>query len=318
MVSDLSQVADTSPPVPGGGAVRDKVRIRFRKAGDLRLVSHHDLMKCFERMLRRAALPFHVTQGFHPKPRLVFALSLALGVVGCQEVVELELDRALSPEEIHQRLAVQAPPGLEIVSVRRIAPKAHGQVRRVCYRLALPAERTRELPQRMAAVLAAPECWIERTRPQRRRINLRPYLRHVHLFAAALEIDLWVTPQGTARPEEVLALLGLSDVLEAGTILERTTLELHDEVSPAIGPDGPGLAPEARPAGERSRQNHEHAPEVGSQVTGAGDQADSPPEGGAGVPPEGSAGVSPAPQGRPHQPAAKPTALIGSPLNFDS
>ena len=38
---------------------RDKVRIRFRKSGDLRLLSHHDLMRTFERMLRRAALPFH-------------------------------------------------------------------------------------------------------------------------------------------------------------------------------------------------------------------------------------------------------------------
>ena len=31
-----------------------KVRLRFAKCGDLRLVSHHDLMRCLERMLRRA------------------------------------------------------------------------------------------------------------------------------------------------------------------------------------------------------------------------------------------------------------------------
>jgi uncharacterized protein (DUF2344 family) len=35
-----------------------KLRIRFRKAGELRLFSHHDLMRCFERMLRRAAIPY--------------------------------------------------------------------------------------------------------------------------------------------------------------------------------------------------------------------------------------------------------------------
>ena len=51
--------------------VRDKIRIRFRKGGDLRLLSHHDLMRSFERMLRRAALPLRNSQGFHPKPRLV-------------------------------------------------------------------------------------------------------------------------------------------------------------------------------------------------------------------------------------------------------
>jgi radical SAM-linked protein len=85
--------------------VRHKVRIRFQKAGDLRWVSHHDLMRCFERMLRRAALPFASTEGFNPHPRLVFALSLALGVVGREEVAELELTEELPPDEVRQRLA---------------------------------------------------------------------------------------------------------------------------------------------------------------------------------------------------------------------
>src|SRR5262245_17008747 len=97
--------------------VVDKVRIRFRKGGDLRLVSHHDLMRAFERMLRRAALPFRSTSGFHPKPRLVFALSLPLGIVGCDEVAELELTEPVDPADIHARLAQQAPAGLEILSV---------------------------------------------------------------------------------------------------------------------------------------------------------------------------------------------------------
>src|SRR5690242_10956811 len=81
------------PPDPAA-----KVRFRFRKDGALRLLSHHDLLRTFERMLRRAALPVRATRGFHPKPRLVFALSLPLGVVGCEEVAELELDADLPAE----------------------------------------------------------------------------------------------------------------------------------------------------------------------------------------------------------------------------
>src|SRR5207244_6844149 len=121
--------------------VCDKVRIRFRKGGDLRLVSHHDLMRCFERMLRRAALPFHSTSGFHPKPRLVFALSLPLGVVGCDEVVELELDEETPAYEVRERLSRQAPAGLEILDVRRVDVRAGAQVRRATYRIALPPDR---------------------------------------------------------------------------------------------------------------------------------------------------------------------------------
>ncbi len=103
---------------------RDKVRIRFQKGGDLRFISHHDLMRCFERMLRRAAIPVHCTQGYNPKPRLVFALSLALGILGCEEVAELELEETVEPENLRQLLAREAPKGLDILSVERIAPKS--------------------------------------------------------------------------------------------------------------------------------------------------------------------------------------------------
>ena len=91
--------------------------------------------------LRRAELPFRRTQGFHPKPRLTFALSLPLGVVGREEVVELELDHVLAPEEVRSRLAAQAPPGLEVGSVRRIDLKVGAQVRSLSYGLAVPVER---------------------------------------------------------------------------------------------------------------------------------------------------------------------------------
>jgi radical SAM-linked protein len=211
--------------------VRDKVRIRFRKAGDLRLISHHDLLRCFERMLRRAVLPFHCTEGFNPKPRLVFALTLPLGVVGCEEVVELELDEAVPVDEVRDRLTRQAPPGLEILSVQRREERKAAQVRRAGYRVALPPERCRVLPARVRALLAEPACWVERPRPQPRRLDIRPYLADVRARADALEIDLWVTPTGTARPHEVLRLLDLEDLLLEGAVLERVRLELHDEAA---------------------------------------------------------------------------------------
>jgi hypothetical protein len=42
-------------------------------------------------------------------------------------------------------------------------------------------------------------------------------------------MDLVVTPAGTARPEEILVLLGLEKLLENGAVFERTRLELDDE-----------------------------------------------------------------------------------------
>jgi radical SAM-linked protein len=216
--------------------VCDKVRIRFRKAGDLRLVSHHDLMRTFERMLRRAALPFHSTSGFNPKPRLVFALSLGLGIVGCAEVVELELDAAVPAAEVQERLQRQAPAGLEILAARRIDPKVTAQVRQVTYRIAVSAERLAPVPQRAQALLAAAEVLVERTHPQPRRRDIRPYIDDLRILSDSLEMDLRVTPTGTARPDELLELLDLGDLLLAGLVLERISVKLHDEEEQ--GPSG--------------------------------------------------------------------------------
>ena len=56
-----------------------KLRLRFAKCGDLRLVSHHDIMRCLERMVRRAQIPLATSQGFNPRPKIVFALALGPG-----------------------------------------------------------------------------------------------------------------------------------------------------------------------------------------------------------------------------------------------
>ncbi|HLJ93001.1 MAG TPA: TIGR03936 family radical SAM-associated protein [Gemmataceae bacterium] len=223
------------------GMVRAKVRIRFRKDGDLRQIGHHDLMRCFERLLRRAALPFHSTQGFNPKPRLLFPLPLPLGIVGCQEVAELELDSDISAEEVHSRLAQQTPAGLEILDVRRIDGAGTTHARLACYRIAMPLGQSDTVPQRLAALMQAASCWVERQRPERRRIDVRPYLKDLRFRDGAVEMDLVVTPTGTARPEEVLGLLGLADLLEQGAVFERTHLVLDDECIAAL-PAAPAVS----------------------------------------------------------------------------
>jgi len=226
---------------------REKVRIRFRKAGDLRLVSHHDLMRTFERMLRRADLPFHSTAGFNPKPRLVFALSLGLGIVGCREVLELELTAPVPPAEVHERLQRQAPAGLEILEVRPIDPKTSAQVQRVRYRITIPADRIPGLREQISALLAAPEIPVQRVRPQPRRLDIRPYVEDLRALADSLELQLLVTPTGTARPDELLGVLDLGDLLPAGNILERTSLELHDEQANTVPASEQATAPGSLP-----------------------------------------------------------------------
>ena len=250
--------------------VGDKHRLRFGKTDALRLLSHHDLMRCCERMLRRADLPFKMTAGFHPMPRWVFALSLPLGVVGRNEVVELELTDPLDSDDVLRRLREQSPAGLTFTRCDVVPLKATAVPRRAVYTLHLSgpdfvgraesakpdtppdglsgfAEPQPDLQDAVAALLAEPAVWLDKTHPKPRRVNVRPYIRGLAVTADAVTLDLWVTGQGGVRAEALLKRLGLAAVLAAGAVLERTDLEITDEVPPGATDAPPSGPPETLP-----------------------------------------------------------------------
>jgi radical SAM-linked protein len=216
---------------------RFKFRVRFSKAQDLRLVSHHDLMHVCERMFRRADLSIPVTQGFNPRPRMWFASALALGIAGLNEVLEFELSESIPNSDIQRRLTAHAPPGLEILSVRAIDAKTSARVRRALYRC--PTVGIDDLCQRCDAFMARTECWVERLRPHPRRINVRPFVHELNPYDDRLELALWITPNGAARPDEIIIALGLAELFDAGAVIERTDLEIFDELPADI--EGPPL-----------------------------------------------------------------------------
>ncbi len=240
---------------------RTKFRIRFRKAGDLQFLSHHDLLRAFERMLRRAELPFRSSAGFHPKPKMAFASALGLGIVGHQEVVEIEFDGFLAAEDVHRKLTAQAPSGLEIISVRSIDPRQSAHACRARYRVRFDTSALPDLPERVAALRDQPECWVERAKPHPKRVNIRSYLLDIAVGDEGLTFDVAITPTGSARPEDVLQLLGLSEIPMNGAALERTALEIADETQERVmnrGDEGQLCTTHHSPLTTRSDRKDSH------------------------------------------------------------
>jgi radical SAM-linked protein len=210
-----------------------KVRLRFAKRGDLRLISHHDLMRCVERALRRAAIPMATSQGFNPRPKIVFTLALALGIEGRREVVELTLAEPMEPADVLRRLTAAAPPGLDWLDAEGVPPGPAAQAEAVDYELDIPAERRHEASRRVAAFLAEAEHPYTRIRPDRTMaIDLRPFVLDAGLDpSGVLRFRMKIVPSGSARPEELIDALGLRDLLGTGSVLVRTDVELVPELN---------------------------------------------------------------------------------------
>jgi radical SAM-linked protein len=208
-----------------------KIRLRFAKHGDLRLTSHHDVMRCLERMARRAQLPLATSQGFTPHPKIVFALPLALGIAGRDEVVDVELTEAIEPADLLRRLAGVSPAGLEWLDARCLPVGAPApRPTTVEYCVNIPSDRREHARKALDTLLKGTDCPVVRRRPDRGRetkVNLRPLLEEAEVTSeGVLRARLKICPEGSARPEQLLEALGLRDLLDQGAVLVRTQVEL--------------------------------------------------------------------------------------------
>lgn len=206
--------------------VRQRVRIRFTKQDDLRWLSHRDLVRAWERLLRRAEVPLGMTEGFHPKPRMNFPSALAVGIAGLDEMVEIELSAPWSAEQLREALIPHLPPGLSVEKVE-IMPFERGKAQAVAveFQAVLPPERQSAAAERVAWLQAQPSLRIERE-GRSAPLDLRPLIAGLAIDGNTLSIRLRVDREGSARPREVLAALGLEDLEVQGGILTRTRVEV--------------------------------------------------------------------------------------------
>jgi radical SAM-linked protein len=207
--------------------VKQNVRIRFSKQGDIRFISHHDLMRLFERALRRAELPFATSEGHNPRPRLSFPMALSVGHTGLNEVADIGLREWTRPDEVRERLQAELPEGIGIISAQPVAINPGREPRELAYRVPLLASHTLTA-QKVQALLDRTEARVTRVRKRSvREVEVRQFIKALRLTDDSLEMLIRYTSEGTAKPEEILEALGCRpDVDYRKSAIERTNVSL--------------------------------------------------------------------------------------------
>lgn len=93
------------------------MRIKFRKIGRLKYISHLDLQRTFSTGLIRAGIPVWYSKGFNPHPKLVFALTVSVGSESDCELLDIKLEEPIEKEEALERLRGAFTSEMEIVDV---------------------------------------------------------------------------------------------------------------------------------------------------------------------------------------------------------
>lgn len=217
-----------------------RVRIRFRKAERVRYISHLDVLRYWERVFRRAALPLSYSQGFTPHPKLAFAAPLPLGFAAEAEILDATLDAPVSESELHGAIAAQTSSDLAMVDLEEVpltTPPPQSMLTWADYRFDVTGVPAAEFIYAVERFLSLNTFeWVDERREKPRTYDMRAGV--ASLDAQSIEGVLTVrtrlsaSQEFTVRPEELLKALAPG---ATSPLYVRTKLHLDEEpASPAV------------------------------------------------------------------------------------
>lgn len=115
-----------------------KIRIKFAKYGTMKYIGHLDMMRFFQKAIRRAGIDIKYSGGFSPHQVMSFAAPLGVGIESTGEYMDIEVLSMTSEEDMKQALNRAMVEGVEILSVRVLpddAKNAMASVAAASYRL---------------------------------------------------------------------------------------------------------------------------------------------------------------------------------------
>jgi radical SAM-linked protein len=240
-------------------------RLVFGRDDEARFLSHLDAVRLWERAFRRGGIPVATSEGFSPRPKLIFAAPLQLGMLAEHELADLFLAERLTAPDLRARLAAGMPRGYRVVDLYDVwvgAPSIAPQLAAADYRMTLLNLDRPRLEGAVAAILAAERLpRVRRREAKATAYDLRPLLigleprpadpAAVPDDASAAEavaaVGIWMRLRhtqdaGSGRADEVVA--AIADAL--GMVTRSTAPETEDTT-------GAGAAGSATPPDDAPR-----------------------------------------------------------------
>jgi radical SAM-linked protein len=198
-----------------------RVRVTYSKLAEARFLGAKEVATMFLRAVRRARLPVAYSQGFHPLPRLSFGPALPMGVESEEEFLDIELNEAVTPEQIRCRLDAELPRGFALYWAKGVdlrAPSIDVSIRAFCYKVAVDSlPQAKQCPDFIAARLnefhaVAQLPMRKHTRSGEKTVDAKQFVARVALTTPqTLSIETLITGAGAIKPHEFVGvLLGLT------------------------------------------------------------------------------------------------------------
>ena len=216
-----------------------KARIKFKKEGNLRFIGHLDVMRHFQKVMRRARIPIAFTAGYNPHMIMSFASPLGIGLTSEGEYFDMELAGHISSAEAVRRMNAVTAEGIEVISFRQISEekKMTGMA------IASAADylvgcKCREngavfTQERITGFLGQQEIVVtKQTKRSEQEADIRPLIYQMELTKEGIYLQLAAGSAQNLKPELVMsALCRFAGIDEASMTWTRRRLEMYADLT---------------------------------------------------------------------------------------
>jgi radical SAM-linked protein len=102
----------------------NKLRLKFSKTGPIKFVGHLDVMRYFQKAIRRAEIDIKYSEGFSPHQLLSFAQPLSVGVTSDGEYLDMVVNSYKDTADVMDRLNAVMNEGIKIIAVEELNEKS--------------------------------------------------------------------------------------------------------------------------------------------------------------------------------------------------
>ena len=198
-----------------------RLRITFSRGEEIKYLSHLDIMRLWERALRRADIPLAYSQGFSPHPKISIAAPLPIGVTSAGDLMDIFLRKTISPYFFMKAVSEQMPAGITIIGVEQVStklPSLQSQVRQAEYRVEIATDKKKtDVEQALNSFMANEHFpWQHHRDGEVRQYDLRALVEGLwlidwHESGCAIGMCLRTGSDATGRAEQVARALGFAD-----------------------------------------------------------------------------------------------------------
>lgn len=187
-----------------------KIRIKFQKNGVMKFVGHLDVMRYFQKAMRRADIDIAYSGGYSPHQVMSFAAPLGVGITSEAEYIDIEINTLITSREALKQLNDTMAEGIEVTSFKQLPEDSKIAMSivdaadyEVCFREGYAPNGNWQ--ERISSFFAQEEIVVlKKTKKSEKEVDIKPMIHNLSFTDGRINMQIASGSANNLKPELVM------------------------------------------------------------------------------------------------------------------